>query len=706
MRTRRFALQQQRSYQFTKAEQGRLAAAEPLMIGFVPPKLLKAGRKPPFVKCQSSNARKSGFAHEKISNPLRIAVCIFAFYTAASHMREFLPGFHQLRTRLLYLMLVALLPACALVLYGNFEQLKLEKESLRQQAIASAKLAASTQDHYIRNARHLLATLNEFSFLTLGTNRLFSELHFKNLRLISPDYADFGLIETNGQLFSSATITNASPMLTNLSVFKQLASTRRFCVSTFEKDPLAGVPTLRVAYPVFDTNHVFRRILYASIRLELLSQALTNITVLPGATISVLDSRGNFIARYPDPENWVEKNVRNEPFVEELFRGPGRTYETIGLDKSRRLFASTTVGDGDSPTLYVTVGMPTATLYAHANWILRRNFFALIFVAAFALGAAWLSARELFLKPVNAIVSAARRLATGDFSARTGLPEAHDELHQLAKDFDTMAENLARNQAELRAANEQIKKFNTELEQRVRERTAELEATNRELEAFSYSVSHDLRAPLRHLDGFAQILATEPSLANDARALRYLDLITKSAKKMGMLIDDLLTFSRMGRQALESRPVRMDDILREAIAEFKSEQEGRAIDWKIQSLPKVAGDPSMLRQAWVNLVSNALKYTRGRNPAIIEIGCREERDEYVFWIRDNGAGFDMKYVDKIFGVFQRLHRDEEFEGTGIGLANVRRIVTRHHGRTWAEAEVDKGATIYFSLPKHSPAPSA
>jgi hypothetical protein len=239
---------------------------------------------------------------------------------------------------------------------------------------------------------------------------------------------------------------------------------------------------------------------------------------------------------------------------------------------------------------------------------------------------------------------------------------------------------------------------NAALERRVRERTAELESANKELEAFSYSVSHDLRAPLRHIDGFAQLLSesTESPLAQEDK--RYLGLIIKAANNMGHLIDDLLDFSRMGRMEMQRTEVNLQDLLEKLLEELQPEMKSRNIIWKKDPLPVAKADPAMLRQVFSNLLFNAIKYTRPRDPAEIEIGSRREGDEIVFFVRDNGVGFDMRYVDKLFGVFQRLHSKSEFEGTGIGLANVRRIIARHGGRTWAEGKVDAGATFYFSLP--------
>jgi PAS domain S-box-containing protein len=236
-------------------------------------------------------------------------------------------------------------------------------------------------------------------------------------------------------------------------------------------------------------------------------------------------------------------------------------------------------------------------------------------------------------------------------------------------------------------------------EAQIKEHSAELEAVNKELEAFSYSVSHDLRAPLRHIDGFADLLKKQAASQLDEKGVRYLNTISESAKRMGCLIDDLLLFSRVGRDEMCKIPVDTNQLVQEVIANLRPDTEHRNIAWTIASLPPVAADRAMLRQVFANLIGNAVKYTRGREPATIEIGCYGSPEESVIFVRDNGAGFDMRYVHKLFGVFQRLHSAAEFEGTGIGLANVRRIMTRHGGRVWAEGAVGQGATFYVSLPK-------
>lgn len=333
-------------------------------------------------------------------------------------------------------------------------------------------------------------------------------------------------------------------------------------------------------------------------------------------------------------------------------------------------------------------GFRLGTLYLRADMVgvysRLRGYAGIVLVVALALwGGALLTRillRRLISEPLLRLSNMAGRIAGGDLSACVP-DESGDELGQLAVALNHMAAELANSYAELQR------------------NIGQLHAANKELEAFSYSVSHDLRAPLRHIIGFIDLLTKRAGACLDEKSKHYLDAISDSAGKMGDLIDDLLAFSRAGRVEMARQAFDFNTVVREVIRDFTMETQGRDVEWKILSFPLVFGDPTLLRQVWANLISNALKFTHTREHAIIEIGSRDEKDGHVFYIKDNGVGFDISYKDKLFGLFQRLHGQDEFEGTGVGLANVQRIIHRHGGSVWAESVLGEGATFYFLLPK-------
>ncbi|SJZ32925.1 sensor histidine kinase [Sediminibacterium ginsengisoli] len=270
-------------------------------------------------------------------------------------------------------------------------------------------------------------------------------------------------------------------------------------------------------------------------------------------------------------------------------------------------------------------------------------------------------------------------------------------LDERGKPYQYMA--IREDITDRKKAEEQIRQMTGELEERVKMRTQQLQEANQELESFTYSVSHDLRAPLRSIDGFTRILSEDYTDKLDDEAKRLMDIVLKNAKKMANLIDDLLAFSRLGKKEISRRNFSMNEMVQQVYEDILPSTEGRDIKWTIADLPDVPADTAALRQVWVNIISNAVKYTRHTEKTEITIGADEEADKVVYYVKDNGTGFDMQYIEKLFGVFQRLHSEQEFEGTGVGLAMVRRIINKHGGEVWAKGELNKGATLYFSLPK-------
>ncbi|PYM71369.1 MAG: hypothetical protein DME10_16465, partial [Candidatus Rokuibacteriota bacterium] len=450
-------------------------------------------------------------------------------------------------------------------------------------------------------------------------------------------------------------------------------------VSDLHISPATQRPTVVVAAPVRGTDGVIIGVWAGGLQLARLSK-LGSVGSGSGASRSygyVADRHGLILAHQSNP-TYVEHQTdfSSVPSVQRALGGrAGAGQFSNPIDGEVKLGAYRTLPGSGWAVVYA---IPLAVALAPVNLLTKGILLSTAALATLVGLLAFVMARRI-TGPIQQLTAAARTIGTGDVAQRIDV-RTGDEVQTLGEEFNRMAAALGEKEAQLNR------------------RAEELQTANRELEAFSYSVSHDLRAPLRAMDGFTRILLAEEAGTLSPEGIRYLGLVRENAGYMGHLVDGLLTFSRLGRQAVSRQAVSIEEVVRLALDELHAEQEGRHMEVVKGDLPPCEGDPRLLRQVWVNLLSNAFKFTRNREEARIELGCEMADGVPVYFVKDNGIGFDMRYVDKLFGVFQRLHRQEDYEGTGVGLAIVQRIVHRHGGRVWAEGKEGQGAAFYFTLP--------
>ncbi len=777
----------------------------------------------------------------------------------------------SLRSRLILLVLLAMLPALGLILYTGLEQRQRAGEDAQSEALRLARLFEDKQSNEIQTGRQVLLTLTELAPLSGGDSGSCRKL-LATLLEQYPQYANLRVVQPDGLIICSA-ISDAPPLDHSDRVsLKQAAATHSAALGDYDVDAQQGKAILPLFQPILNGAGQVQSIVELDLNLDWFGPLAQQSSLPDGSTISIVGRSGTILDRYPDSNRWTGKSSPSFPLVESLLGGSSQaTTETTGADGTVRQYGFVPLSNPASPGAYVSVGIPSAVVFAEEEQMLVRNLLLFALVAVLALVAAWFFGDVFIIRSVEPLLSATRQLAAGNLGARTGVSSRSSELDELADAFDQMALSLEQHHAQLseaeakyrtlveqvpavtyiaaadeksttlyispqleallgfvpsewlgkpdawvrqlhpedrervlaevtrshalgkpfrseyrlltkdgreiwindqatlvRDANgiplflhgiflditqrkqveQELEQFNEELERRVAERTLEirrasqaLEAANKELEAFSYSVSHDLRAPLASIDSFSGLVLEDygPQIPEEAR--RFLTLIRDNAESMSALTNALLDFSRLSRAPLKKQTVAPSSLARQALESLLAQEQGRRVEAEIADLPVCQADPILLKQVFANLLSNALKYSRTRDVTRIEVGfqsqvsglesndtesrsCQHETPEQsegsasavgsnldlpppetcspepetVYYVRDNGVGFDMTQAESLFGVFQRLHHAEEYEGNGVGLAIVERIIHRHGGRIWAEAEVDKGATFFFTLP--------
>ena len=593
----------------------------------------------------------------------------------------------SIRSRLRLLVIGVALPLLALGGYEVYVEVREEIRRVEETALGLARINAVHTEKLVAEAEWLLSGISDrpqVRFIATGhCDPLFSQFQdiqprFNNVVLFGPD--DRLACSANPIPPDMHTLPDSTR-----SVVRQARAEGKLIVGPAHQSVVSGEWVVLMAYPVMDPGSASAGVLGLAIGLKNLHPLAGSTSAAPpkDAYFAILDREGTVIARSLDAESTVGRNFRHVPLVAGMLAQRQGVLRSADKDGVERIVGFMPIAGTD---WLAVASLSTEGVASEVAWVAIEHAGLILAVLAIVALLVWRMARGITL-PAERIAAAAHAIELGETRKRLpveGPAEIAEVALQLNRTLDALAER-----------EDQLRLLSSTLEQRVAERTADLERANAELESFSYSVSHDLRAPLRAVNGYASILAADErdNLAPNSRTL--LDRIAHNAVRMGELIDDLLQFSRVGREQMRQEKVNLSELAQSVADELREQHP--TVRVTIGPLPIVSGDKAMLRQVFVNLLGNALKFSSKRDDARAEVGAAQDGSEGVVFVKDNGEGFDMRYAGKLFGVFQRMHKESDFPGTGVGLAIVKRIVERHGGRVWAEAAPGAGATFYFTL---------
>lgn len=592
-----------------------------------------------------------------------------------------------LRARLFFLVALAVLPAVGLLVFTYLEQRQDAKEASRDHALQLTRIAAGEADLVTQQGRQLLVGLSRLDEVRNRQPEACGAL-FGDLLDQFPLYANLGVAGTDDGLVWCSALPQSAPVnVADRLYFQRAIQNRGLGVGEYIIGRISGKASLTLGYPVTRADGAITSVVFASIDLAWLN-GLARAGILPdGATVLVTDRNGTILARYPDAGDWVGRDASGSPAIAAVLSAGTGTAEVDDLDGTPRLFSFAPIAQESDVGAYLAVGLSPEAAYASADETLVRNLTMLGAVGLFVLLAAGTGSHFFILGPTRRLLAAVRHVESGDLSARSAV-RGTSEIGQLAAAFDDMACALERRKAEADAAQAAIE-----------EQAADLRRINEELEAFTYSASHDLKEPLRTIEAFSGFLIEDYADRLDDQGRDYLQRLGKASVRMRDLIDDLQALSRIGRRAEPPAPLALRPILDGIVEGMQETIEATGARVEIDaSLPDVLADRARVEQIFGNLLSNALKFNTSHAPVIVV--CAESVDSIyaTFSVRDNGIGIDPKYHEQVFGLFQRLHRREEYEGTGAGLAIVKRAVEALGGQIWIESQPGRGAAFWFRLP--------
>ena len=586
------------------------------------------------------------------------------------------------------------LPVAGLAIYAGLERRAQDED----QAEASALHLAESYERYVSAridaAGHLLRPVALIVAPYVSNDTRIDSLAACRARLepfVTQSYVRaIAIVGLDGALICGSRGIQGDALIERSAFLEQALASSGSIAGPLVTGALPDEPVLPVYFAVRDAMARPIGVVVALLDLDELTPP-DIIQALPDQTfVTVTDRLGQVIARYPETSNvTLGQDATGGPTYEKARRSGAGVVGASSADGVPSYIGYTSIDAmGDGAFIFVGLNRDVAIGAAQAGLWQQGAMF--LFFTGIAVAITWFGSQWLIVGPLTRVKETAERMTVGELSARVGPRYPPGEIGDLGTAFDRMASSLGQQRAE-------IVELNESLEQRVRERTAALQDANRELEAFSYSVSHDLRAPLRAIHGFAELLSEELDGTQSDAARMYLKRLLTGTDRMGELIDDLLNFARVGRQQLDPQPFDLDTLVRETIDELLPQYGHPGIEWQVGFLGEVVADRALLRRVIENLLGNAIKFSRNEPVPRIEIGRRDVDGLPTYFVRDNGVGFDMSDASRLFDMFQRLHSQDEFEGTGVGLATVERIITRHGGRIWADAASGEGATFTFTL---------